>query len=151
MVKSNYEKWLDSLVERTDQDEFMYQHCVLDAKDMLIIADLLWPKFERINGMIIRSRVVSKYRQDIESCKPVPDTEKSFNRIELWYEFSNPCSDQTYDALINLMKESWEAALKRQFPDVEMVVEISHELDYDGPDVTAYQRDLKYWPSRWNE
>lgn len=150
MIKSYYEKWLDSLLERTDQDERLYMACKFDAKDALIIADLLWPKFERINGMIIRSSVVSKYRQTIESCKPKEYTEQSFNLIKLGDTFSNQSTDQTYVELLKIMKESWEVALKHQFPDVEMVVEISHELDDCFPDIIAYQRDLKYWPSRWN-
>lgn len=143
MQLSKIDRWvkMNSSISESVLDEWSYIYHNLDPEDVLIMMKLYWPRFQEINGMIIREDVVSTFKSRIESSSPSPATERSYNLVKLWDLFHESSAEEVYVRLAESMKITWTAAIKEQFKTKKFVVELINSESSYGPMLTVYQQE----------
>ena len=115
--------------------------------ECLMYLELLWPRFEEIDGMVLLSEL-SSGDIDRDALTRVMQTEggdraaveRRFNHVEFLYIFGNPdptgeLDDDGYEDFGRVLCEVWKARLMTQFPGRYFVV----ELDLDDECIEMYE------------
>jgi hypothetical protein len=110
--------------------------------EALAYAELLWPAFVEAEGMVfLREEVeVQPGLQDIPATLQTfasrTDMERAFNLIEVPTLFATgaDASNEELKQLAEILRETWQAKLEREFPGRPFVVEIL-EGEVDDPTI----------------
>lgn len=130
----------------TPNTEWTYMNVFFDIEDVAIISSLFWPGFIEKDGMIfIEERLT---RADYEGFRMEcsnREIETIINLATIFDIFIDP-REGKYDSfeaanyLSHIMQITWEAKLKREFPEREFVVSQDEGRDENGPSVTFWQK-----------
>ena len=113
---------------------------------MIGYGELFWPDFIEHDDCILKREAVDEesYRDWLSRFEGDKQAvESMINHVDLIYLVENPDDNEQTDEqrsyLGRLLREMWQAKLARQFPERNLVVELSDEPEGE-PLITVYQR-----------
>jgi hypothetical protein len=138
-----FEEWTSNCEGININDKRFYLDNNISLELFVHVGKLIFPNFIEINGLVFIEEFV-----DLELINPSSsflcseEYQASFNRLNLAMYFNQSVSesnDDIYDAALEVIKVGWNLSLSRLYPNIEFVVEISHE-EACGPYVWFYQK-----------
>jgi len=151
MTEQDYQKLIPLLRTAKDGQPFEIE-CWLDwigePTHAVAYSTLFWPEFIECEGCVFWGvRVPARYQEWKKEFQCIiSDIEGMLNHMHFGDLFTCRKENWTNEQVLfigRVLKDSWSAKLKRDFPAKEFTVEFNEDFNYetDDPTITFYQSD----------
>ncbi|MED5525229.1 MAG: hypothetical protein VX447_10830 [Pseudomonadota bacterium] len=134
-----FQKWVSNC-KVTDKRFFLDNN--IDLELFVHIGKFIFPNFIEVKGLIFIEELVDPALINPSSSHlSLEEYQASFNRLSLaiYFNQSASCSNDLWNAALEITKVGWLHSLKKLYPNIEFVVQTSHEEAYD-PYILFYQK-----------
>ena len=134
-----FQKWVSNC-NVTDKRFYLDNNISLEM--FVHIGKFIFPNFIEIDGLIFIEELVNPAHINPANRRlSLEEYQASFNRLNLAMYFSQSASshDDLWNAALEIIKAGWLHSLEKLYPNIEFVVETSHEDAYD-PYIWFYQK-----------